>query len=186
VHKKSSSDNLSQILGREPFMANSTELPNFPQGAQESASAGPNSRVPSYLGASITIKGRISGDEDLKTDGKVEGPVTLSNHRFTVGASARVEGEVQAREIIVYGNVKGQLSAQDRIEIKKDSSVLGDLSTPRIMIEDGAYFKGAIEIAKSTTKPGVDPDTLLARAEKDFKMKSIRAADASRSEQGPS
>jgi len=167
-------------------MANNSDVPNVPQAGLEPNSAGPNTRVPSYLGAGLTIKGRISGDEDLKVDGKIEGPVTLSNHRLTVGATAHVNGEVVAREIIIYGDVKGKLSAQDRIEIKKDSSMLGDLTTPRVMIEDGAYFKGSIEIERAAAKPGADPDTLLARAEKDFKMKSIRSEDASRSEQAPS
>jgi len=68
------------------------------------------------------------------------------------------------------------LHAQDRIEIKKDGSVTGELTTARIIIEDGAYFKGAIEIERSSAKVGADPDTRLALAEKDFKLKSIRAA----------
>jgi cytoskeletal protein CcmA (bactofilin family) len=66
-----------------------------------------------------------------------------------VGASAKVTADVIAREVVVYGNVKGNLRARDRIEIKKDGSVVGDLTTARIMIEDGAYFKGSIEIDKS-------------------------------------
>ena len=127
------------------------------------------------MGLGLLIKGQIIGDEDLKVDGKVEGPVSLSNHRLTVGVGAQVTGDIVSREIMIYGSVKGKLRAQERIEIKKDSSVLGDLATPRIMIEDGAYFKGAIEIERATTKPGADPNTLLALAEKDFKMKSIRA-----------
>jgi cytoskeletal protein CcmA (bactofilin family) len=66
-----------------------------------------------------------------------------------VGASAKVTADIIAREVVVYGNVKGNLRARDRIEIKKDGSVVGDLTTARIMIEDGAYFKGSIEIDKS-------------------------------------
>jgi cytoskeletal protein CcmA (bactofilin family) len=167
-------------------MANNSDAQTGPQPALESNPSNPSTRVPSYLGAGLAIKGQIIGDEDLKIDGKMEGPVSLANHRFTVGSTAHVAGEVAAREIIVYGNVKGKLSAQDRIEIKKDSSVLGDMTTPRVMIEDGAYFKGAIEIERSATKVAMDPNTLLALAEKDFKMKSIRSADTSRSEQSSS
>jgi cytoskeletal protein CcmA (bactofilin family) len=101
------------------------------------------------LGASLHIKGEITGNEDLVIDGSVEGLVQLEDRRLTVGASARVTADVIAREVCVYGNVKGNQRARDRIEIKKDGSVVGDLTTARIMIEDGAYFKGSIEIDKA-------------------------------------
>jgi len=101
------------------------------------------------LGASLHIKGEISGNEDLQIDGSVEGLVQLDDRKLTVGASARVTADLIAREVVVYGNVKGNLRARDRIEIKKDGSVVGDLTTARIMIEDGAYFKGSIEIDKA-------------------------------------
>ena len=101
------------------------------------------------LGASLHIKGEITGNEDLQIDGSVEGLVQLEDRKLVVGASARVTADIIAREIMVYGNVKGNLRARDRIEIKKDGSVVGDLTTARIMIEDGAYFKGSIEIDKA-------------------------------------
>jgi cytoskeletal protein CcmA (bactofilin family) len=142
-------------------------------------SSSPSTRVPSYLGAGLVVKGQIVGDEDLKVDGKVEGPISLSNHRLTVGPAAQVSGEIVSREIVIYGSVKGKLRGHERVEIKKDSSVLGDVTTPRIMIEDGAFFRGGVEIERAMTKAGTaDADTLLALAEKDFKMKSIRSADS--------
>ena len=98
------------------------------------------------LGASLHIKGEISGNEDLQVDGTVEGLIQLDDRKLTVGASAKVTADLVAREVVVYGSVKGNLRARDRIEIKKDGSVIGDLTTARIMIEDGAYFKGSIEI----------------------------------------
>jgi len=101
------------------------------------------------LGASLHVKGEITGNEDLAIDGSVEGLVQLEDRKLTIGASARVTADVIAREVVVYGNVKGNLRARDRIEIKKDGSVVGDLTTARIMIEDGAYFKGSIEIDKA-------------------------------------
>ena len=101
------------------------------------------------LGASLHVKGEISGNEDLHIDGSVEGLVQLEDRKLTVGASAKLTADVVAREVVVYGSVKGNLRARDRIEIKKDGSVVGDLTTARIMIEDGAYFKGSIEIDKS-------------------------------------
>src|SRR5580698_2951414 len=110
------------------------------------------------LGASLHIKGEITGNEDLQIDGSVEGLVQLEDRKLTVGASARVTADLIAREILVYGNVKGNLRARDRIEIKKDGSVVGDLTTARIMIEDGAYFKGSIEIDKTGDAASSDND----------------------------
>ena len=104
------------------------------------------------LGSSLHVKGEISGNEDLLIDGSVEGLVQLDERKLTVGATAKVTADIIAREVIVYGTVKGNLRAKDRIEIKKDGSVNGDLTTARIMIEDGAYFKGSIEIDKSAEK----------------------------------
>jgi len=109
-------------------------------------------RATARLGASLHIKGEITGNEDLQIDGSVEGLVQLDERKLTVGATAKVTADVIAREVVVYGTVKGNLRAKDRIEIKKDGSVNGDLTTARIMIEDGAYFKGSIEIDKSAEK----------------------------------
>jgi cytoskeletal protein CcmA (bactofilin family) len=109
----------------------------------------------------LHIKGEISGNEDLHIDGSVEGLVQLEDRKLTVGASAKLTADVVAREVVVYGSVKGNLRARDRIEIKKDGSVVGDLTTARIMIEDGAYFKGSIEIdraASSSTSRDTDID----------------------------
>ena len=106
----------------------------------------PQSGSPSRLGPSLHVKGEITGGEDLHIDGNIEGTVQLEDRKLTVGTTAKLTADVMAREVVVYGNVKGNLRAKDRIEIKKDGSVVGDLSTARIMIEDGAYFKGSIEI----------------------------------------
>jgi cytoskeletal protein CcmA (bactofilin family) len=104
------------------------------------------------LGPSLHVKGEISGNEDLVIDGSVEGLVQLDERKLTVGATAKVTADIIAREVVVFGTVKGNLRAKDRIEIKKDGSVNGDLTTARIMIEDGAYFKGSIEIDKTGEK----------------------------------
>ena len=116
--------------------------PNYP-----ATNAG--STATARLGGSLHVKGEITGNEDLHIDGSVEGLVHLEDRKLTVGASAKVTADVIAREVVVYGNVKGNLRARDRIEIKKDGSVVGDLTTARISIEDGAYFKGSIEIDKT-------------------------------------
>jgi cytoskeletal protein CcmA (bactofilin family) len=106
----------------------------------------------------LHIKGEISGNEDLHIDGSVEGLVQLEDRKLTVGASAKLTADVVAREVVVYGSVKGNLRARDRIEIKKDGSVVGDLTTARIMIEDGAYFKGSIEIDRTSSASSASTD----------------------------
>jgi cytoskeletal protein CcmA (bactofilin family) len=109
-------------------------------------------RATARLGPSLHVKGEISGNEDLVIEGSIEGLVQLDERKLTVGATAKLTADIIAREVVVYGTVKGNLRAKDRIEIKKDGSVNGDLTTARIMIEDGAYFKGSIEIDKSSEK----------------------------------
>ena len=129
-----------------------------PPGVSAVRPSAPMARDLATLGASLTIKGQIIGEEDLQIDGKVEGPITLNGHRLTVGRSAQLHSEVSAREVVVYGKASGNLHAKDRVEIKKDGEVHGDIITSRISIEDGAYFKGRIEIehkkheAKSETE----------------------------------
>jgi cytoskeletal protein CcmA (bactofilin family) len=112
------------------------------------------------LGSTITVKGEITSDEDLQIDGKVDGPISLHGHRLTVGRTANLNSEISAREVIVYGNASGNLHARDRVEIKKDGQVIGDIATSRISIEDGAYFKGHIEIdrAHSSVQAGKETE----------------------------
>lgn len=98
------------------------------------------------LGANLQIKGDITGTEDLQIDGKVDGPISLRGHKLTIGTTAQLNSEIDTGEAIVYGKIVGNLHASDRVDIKKDGSVIGDISTARISIEDGAHFKGRIEI----------------------------------------
>ena len=139
------------------------ETPMTPMSTSDALRPGsPVVRTPAWLGPGIRVKGEVFGDEDLHVDGKVEGPISLGGHRLTVGKSGRVTAEVVAREVVVYGAIDGDIRARDRIEIKVAGSVIGDLTTARIVIEDGAYFKGHIEIDRST-QVGADLDTVLTR-----------------------
>jgi cytoskeletal protein CcmA (bactofilin family) len=119
-------------------------------------------RATARLGSSLHVKGEIFGNEDLYIDGTVEGLVHLDERKLTVGATAKLTADVIAGEVIVYGSVKGNVRGKGKIEIKKDGSVKGDLTTPQIIIEDGAYFKGSIEIEKSAEKEG--DKNVLSRA----------------------
>ena len=100
------------------------------------------------LSANLRIKGEISGNEDLLVEGIVEGPIQLEDGMLTVGATGKITSNVVAREVIIYGEVRGNLAARDRVEIKKGGSMVGDLTTTRITIEDGATVKGSIEIIR--------------------------------------
>ena len=101
-----------------------------------------------HIGKSVVVKGEISGSEDLYVDGEVRGSIELRDHGLTVGPNGKVDANVIAREIVVHGTLNGNVQAADKIEIRKTGSILGDLTTARILIEDGAYFKGSIDILK--------------------------------------
>ena len=105
-----------------------------------------------WLGSSLRVKGDISGTEDLLIDGLVEGLIQLEGRKLTVGSKAKVMADINARDVVVYGYVKGNVRAKGRVEIKKDGSVIGNLTTAQIMIEDGADFKGSIEIDRSAAE----------------------------------
>lgn len=100
----------------------------------------------SVVSSGLTIKGEISGTEDLLVEGRIEGPINLTGHNLTVGTGGKIKANVTAREVVVHGEVTGNLAASDRVEIKKEGSMTGDLKTGRIVIEEGAKFKGSIEI----------------------------------------
>ena len=100
------------------------------------------------IGKSLVIKGEVTGSESLYIDGRVEGSINLSGNRVTVGRNGVVSANINAREIVVLGKVRGNLTASDRVDIRSDGSLTGDVIAARISIEDGAFFKGGIDIRK--------------------------------------
>jgi cytoskeletal protein CcmA (bactofilin family) len=121
----------------------------------------PSPRSSARIGASLKITGSVTGEEDLQIDGKVEGPVTIRGS-LIVGSSGQLSAGVTAREVAVYGKVSGNVDARDRVEIKRDGAVIGDIQTARISIEDGAIFKGRIEIGRSVQNQTTKPESSLA------------------------
>ncbi len=109
------------------------------------------------IGKSLVIKGEVTGSESLYIDGRVEGSISLAGNRVTIGRNGVVAANINAREIVVLGKVRGNLTASDRVDIRSDGSLTGDVVAARISIEDGAYFKGGIDIRKAgqptQTKP---------------------------------
>jgi cytoskeletal protein CcmA (bactofilin family) len=140
---------------------------DMPHGASIPTSApSPMGRTTSYLGSGLRIRGEITGNEDLRLDCKVEGLISIGGFRLTVGQSAHIEGDIVAREAMISGEVNGDIRACDRIDIAKSASIVGDLSTAKIVIEEGAYFKGGVEIGSSNSQIGTDLDSLLDGAKK--------------------
>ena len=105
------------------------------------------------IGKAVMVKGQIYSREDLYIDGEVEGNVELAEHRLTVGPNGKVKAGIKAREIVALGNIQGNVEATDKVEIRKDARLIGDIKTARIVIEDGAYFKGGIDIIRNESKP---------------------------------
>ncbi len=137
--------------------ARETPQPVYTPPAPAERSADTSREVPARggiatIGKSLSIKGQISGTEDLYIDGEVEGTVELKDHNITVGPNGRVNANLHGRDVVVLGRVKGNIRAVDRLEIRKTGSLMGDIITARVVIEDGAYFKGSIDIQKPGAK----------------------------------
>jgi len=115
-----------------------------PVGAAAVAPAGEQATI----GKSLIVKGEVSGSESLYIDGKVEGAINLPGNRVTIGRNGQVAANILAREIVVLGKVRGNCQASDRVDIRSEGSLTGDVIAARISIEDGAFFKGGIDIRK--------------------------------------
>ena len=109
------------------------------------------------IGQSIVFKGELTGDEDLEIEGQVDGNVELSNHQLTVGANGRLRAEVNAKSIIVIGQVIGNLTATERIEIQATGVVEGDLKAPRLNVQEGAVLNGAIDMSSPASGAAKKP-----------------------------
>src|SRR3954464_4392535 len=102
-----------------------------------------------HIGKSVIVKGELSGSEDLYLDGEVEGSIELRGNSLTIGPNGRVRANIHAKDVVVHGKVDGNIRGTDRVELKKSAVLNGDIATQRIVIEDGAFFKGAIDIQKA-------------------------------------
>ncbi len=102
----------------------------------------------STLGRSVTIKGELSAKEDLVIEGQFEGTIDVAEHTVTVGPQGQVKSEIRARQVVVHGSVNGKITAREKIDIRRTGNVTGDLQAAGVAIEDGAYFKGSIEILR--------------------------------------
>jgi cytoskeletal protein CcmA (bactofilin family) len=104
------------------------------------------------IGRTLVIKGELSGAEALYIDGRVEGKISLPDHRVTIGRNGSAQANIVAREVVVMGKVNGNIDCSDRVDIRAEGSVTGDVSTMRISVEDGAVLKGGIQVRSGEQK----------------------------------
>jgi cytoskeletal protein CcmA (bactofilin family) len=136
-----------------------------PTPAPAPRNAAVNTAEQATIGKSLVIKGEVTGSESLYIDGRVEGSINLPGNRVTVGRNGVVAANINAREVVVLGKVKGNLTASDRVDIRNEGSLTGDVVAQRISIEDGAFFKGGIDIRKPGQKDAENqPATASAKS----------------------
>jgi cytoskeletal protein CcmA (bactofilin family) len=111
-----------------------------------------------HIGKSVVIKGELSGSEDLYVDGTVEGTIQLQGNNLVIGPNGHVHADVNAKGVAVQGKLEGNIRASERVELQKSAVIVGDIVTQRIAIEDGAYFKGKVDIQKEAAKPNSLPN----------------------------
>ncbi len=119
-----------------------------------------------HIGKSIAIKGEVFGSENVYLAGELEGSVELTEGNLTVGPDGRIRANVQARSIVVHGRVDGNLYGIERVELKKSAVLVGDINTPRIVIEDGASLKGSVLVQKDIPSPQTKKEGASAIAKK--------------------
>jgi cytoskeletal protein CcmA (bactofilin family) len=112
----------------------------------------PPAPAPTVFGKSMKIVGEVTSDEELYLDGDLDGKLNLRN-RLTVGPNSKVNANIKAQEIIVFGNITGNVESESRVSLRTGASIVGDIKTAGIVIEDGAYFKGGIDISRGGEAP---------------------------------
>lgn len=127
-----------------------------PDSSQKNSSLSPGSYTPTKtatspveqatIGRSLVIKGEISGSESLYIDGRIEGSVNLNENRITIGRNGSVAANIAAREVVIMGKVQGNIQCSDRLDVRSEGALTGDVITPRISVEDGAMIKGSVQV----------------------------------------
>lgn len=130
--------------------------PSIPSPQKETPKASdPHRADVGHIGKSVQIKGELTGSEDLYLDGSIEGTIDLRDHSLIIGPNGKIKADITARDLVVHGKVEGNVTATGRVELRKSCTLIGNVSTQRIVIEDGAFFKGAIDIKEKDSRPEV-------------------------------
>ncbi len=133
-----------------PLVAAAT--PAMPQHKEQPKPSDTHRGDVGHIGKSVQIRGELTGSEDLYLDGEIEGSVDLRDHTLIIGPNGKIKAGITARDLIVHGRVEGNVTSSGRVELRKSCTLIGDISTQRIVIEDGAFFKGAIDIKEKDAK----------------------------------
>ena len=144
--------------------ANSSSLnPNSASPAPQASELVATTSGVTVIGPNMVVRGSIHSKESLHIDGEVDGSLELPDYRLTVGSSGRVAADTRAREVEILGRLEGDIDAEKKITVRKGGRLIGDLRTPAIVIEEGAYFKGRIEIVNTETRPQIVPQQVHVR-----------------------
>jgi cytoskeletal protein CcmA (bactofilin family) len=138
--------------GKDEPVRSVSAAPAAPPSAAPPSPAAGDRREPAIIGASISVLGELAGDEDLTILGRVEGKINLPQHTVTVGQSGRVKADIHARVVSVAGEVHGNLVAGEQILVRKTATMLGNLTAPRVGLEDGCCFRGSVEMESRSEK----------------------------------
>jgi cytoskeletal protein CcmA (bactofilin family) len=157
-----------------PSAPTSTSHESTPPRPSGASPASPAAADQATIGKSLVVKGEVTGSESLYIDGKVEGAINLPGNRVTVGRNGQVSANISAREVVVLGKVRGNINASDRVDIRSEGSLTGDVIAQRISIEDGAFFKGGIDIRK----PGQGKEGAVASMANSDSQKAAVAVQA--------
>jgi cytoskeletal protein CcmA (bactofilin family) len=146
--KKSESEELNSRPSSEPHVPNTSVVKaTAPRGRGEHAT----------IGSTITIKGDLAGDEDLLIEGKLDGKIECRKHSVTVGKNGRIKGDIYGKIITVEGNVEGNLYGDEQLSVRQSGTVRGNITAPRVALEDGANFKGSIDMSPKEKSPVMMP-----------------------------
>ncbi len=147
-----------------PAAAASTQSANSPAAVQPEARRIERDIV--NIGKSVVIKGELNGSEDLTIEGHVEGRIELKDHVLTIGPNGKIKAQVFAKAVIVLGEVNGNVTASEKVDIRDGGSVDGDIISPRVAIAEGAHFRGSVDMQRKGAQPGQQQKPASAQAEK--------------------
>jgi cytoskeletal protein CcmA (bactofilin family) len=150
--------------------------PVSPQPLPSPLSASPRSSA--SISQGIKIKGEVTGSEDLFVDGHVDGKLNLANGSLTIGPNGSVKADVNAREVIVRGNIEGKVTGRDKVQLSSTGRVIGEVQTERLAIEEGAILRGKVEAGKAPSKPSEDKTAAVSVSTKASDMPSLSSGTA--------
>jgi len=136
---------------------NNINTPPAPEAARSSDQARGMEKGPVNIGKSVVIKGELTGSEDLTIEGHVEGKIELRQNVLTIGPNGRIKAQVFAKSVIILGEVTGNVTASEKVDIRDNGSVDGDIIAPKVAIAEGAHFRGSIDMQRTGAKPGEAP-----------------------------